>query len=126
MFKKMLFISCILTNLSVFAMQQPALQPWVVATTAIKIQSLKINSSITIQDSTTVADVKNSLYDSEGIPAAQQSLHAVLIPWWSVLGVGKRLMAVALDDTQNIKQIMNQHNTDTFQLYLTLRSSTTN
>lgn len=100
------------------------LQQWVGAARHIKVQSLKLSSNIPIDHNTTILDVKNALFDQEGIPADQQTLMAITKnPWtlWLTKTVSEHLA-----DESNIKEIMNDYDTDTLQLYLRLRTRPAN
>jgi hypothetical protein len=109
------------TAASIFAMEtnDAELQPWVRNASKIHVSRIKGAYSIDIGNATTVGDVKQNLEENEGIPVSQQSITAVWPMWWS-LGFKSDRSAPLANDT-NVKTIMNNYNTNCFELWLQLR-----
>ena len=79
-------------------------------TNKIHIQSsLKLDTTLTINDQTTVEDVKKELLNINGIPVNQQTLHVITPgrPGFS---------SYALPNGANVKNVMSVHKTNVFQL----------
>lgn len=91
---------------------------WVQKADMITISMIKMqyNVEIPITDATTVRDIKNELYKTEGIPIEKQ----VIKPLNPYACMCCKIMGSTLDDGNNIKMIMHRHNTDHFGVYLQL------
>ena len=86
----------------------------------LKIKTTKYDIPVSIGENTTVLGVKKSLLQNEGISIEQQSLNAVTRSIWPFWFIAANRSPV-LNNDQNVKTIMDQYNTDTFELYLTVR-----
>lgn len=115
MIHKIVFLSLSLC-LSSIAMEQKRLIPWVQNTNKITVASSQNRSfsSFTIDDATTVADIKKTIQHTKGISVEQQSFFPV-IPWMFCKKTGQEL-----DDNANIKQIISAFNTTRFLVWLSL------
>jgi hypothetical protein len=81
----------------------------------MEIHVKSFDATFTINDQTTVEDIKKEFLNIEGIPVHQQTLHAVIL--------GGRLYKVnpcPLYNNDKIKDIMNANKTNTFELSLDL------
>lgn len=97
------------------------MQPWVQAVTNITVNTLKQSWTIPITNTTTISNAKHLLYDREGIPVEQQQLFAQWTEWlfW-------HKNSLELEDTENVKNVMDIFNTNQFALCLKLRIATNN
>ncbi|HEV2916918.1 MAG TPA: hypothetical protein VGW78_04170 [Candidatus Babeliales bacterium] len=104
---------------SAYAMEQnPEWRSWVKNTSVIYISSITKNypGEMTIENNTTIRDIKHQLYKNQGIPVDHQCLAAVWqVPW--TLGLIRDKSAVIQDDLL-IKDVMDNYNTRNFELTL--------
>lgn len=121
MFHKITFLSLSLAPLSMLAMEPQQMAPWVqnAKTVTVRTALKTLNDGIEITDKSTIADLKVSLHDREGIPTDQQSIHPLFTSWKTLKLIDYR--GPVLQDNENIKQVMNLFNTNRFILFLSLR-----
>ena len=121
--KKLLVSVLSLLAVSIQCMEKPnqQLQQWVVQAKTIRVQNLKGSWNLPIANNTTIENLKEELFDAEGIPTNQQQLRAATINWWK-LGLNYNY-SDSLPNERNVKQAMNQHNTDLLQLSIILNNS---
>lgn len=121
MLHKIIFLSLSILSISTFGMEQQALAPWVQKSNTVGVRTAlkSLNEGITITDASTVADLKVSLFDLEGIPTQQQVIHPLFTSWWTLKL--RDYTGPVLQDNENIKQIMTRFNTNRFILFLSLR-----
>ncbi len=117
-----IFLSLSLIALSSIGMERQALLPWVQQAQEITVASSlqKTMGRFSITDTTTVADVKKSVRDSEGIAVEHQTLHPLIKSWWT-LKLFEKASKAPLPDATNIKQAMSDHNTARFLMLLWLK-----
>jgi hypothetical protein len=135
MFKKIVFLSLHLAVAHSFAMVKSKtdkvpvvkfksdkiaiedMRPWVQETTLIYIESTKLNYTFTIQDKTTISDIKKYIHHIEGIPVEQQTLSPI---WKSRFAFWRTKQRPELGNAnKKIKEVMHLYNTDRLALYLT-------
>lgn len=102
----LLFVS--LLPLGIFAMDKQPLAPWVQKVNKIEVASTlkKTMRSYSIDDDTTVLELKKQIQDDQGIAFDQQSLLVLIRHWWLFEKNGPYLA-----DSDNIKQVMARYNT---------------
>jgi hypothetical protein len=118
MVKKIFFFSLGLISLQIYCMikEKEELKQWVQNATEIKVHTefLKDYTAVTIDDKTTVIQVKERLSRVHRISMHRLSLHALVTSWKELWLISKSLEKLA--NNQNIKQIMNDNNSDRFLL----------
>ena len=105
----LVFVFCINT-----AQEAPLLKPWVKQASTIYVRILGTYWQVPIQDKTTIDELKQSIKRSDGIRAEYQIINPFWKKWWTLWyfeGHGP-----TLDNNQNIKRIMNEYNTNLFEL----------
>ena len=124
MLHKISFLSLSFFALPTFTMERQSLAPWVQQAQTVNVRTAMklLNDGITITDKSTIADLKVSLFDREGIPTDQQAIHPLFTSWWTLKL--RDYTGPLLQDNENLKQVMNRFNTDRFILFLSLRKST--
>lgn len=122
--KKIIFLLASVLTVSLYAMEQQntALAPWVRAANTIKVYSLNQHNEVSINASTTIGAVKNSLHSLEGIPETQQCLKAI----WPKYGVVQDVWigtesSDELSNEVNIKEMMNNYGHEKIALHLWLK-----
>jgi hypothetical protein len=134
MVKKFFAISLLMAS-AVYGMDSeqdrtPTLQPWVEQATKVTVETALKGYMLTVpvDNETTVHDVKQGLCDSQGIALDLQNLNTIRSTWlgFHVQKSHGKLFGYsdtrsgALCDDQNVKCVMNQFNTDRFELWLRL------
>lgn len=124
MIYKISLLSLSIISLAALAMEKQTLAPWVQQAQTVNVRTaLKtLNDGISITDTSTIADLKLSLHDREGIPSEQQVIHPLFTSWWTLKLFDKT--GPVLQDDENIKQVMTRFNTNRFILFLSLRKLT--
>jgi hypothetical protein len=126
MFKKLVpLFFCVITIAQVFAMETKKVAnwpDWVEQADTIQVTSAlgKQTFDLPIQKGSIILDIKNQLYNHEGIPVEQQSLVPAKKGW--MLSNSQPLTKTPLDDTSIVKDVMAKHNTALLMIYLKLRN----
>lgn len=130
MFKKLVFLLFSFAVASVCAMEEvkltnsQKLPKWVKSADHIRIKSFILSGQYSIQDRTTVLDIKTRLLEIEKIPVEQLKLCA---QWSTIRSLWLRCQeSDSLPDSANIKEMMALYDTDRFVLYEVPKSQETN
>ena len=124
MITKAIALTLLMCTASSYAMHTDSQrQPWIRQASMIYISTTtqKHMCDVSINDGSTVADVKMSIQDQGGIQPSIQSLYPRFTSWrtlWLLDTTGTKLA----DDSIKIKTIMNEHNTDRFLVALSFKS----
>lgn len=130
MFKKIIFLSISFITVTSFAMEKAQdLKQWVQDAKEIRIKTALLGMSIVavkklkvpINDNTTILDVKSWLQAKERVFTHDQSLYPLQTNWWTLGLVDKQ--GEKLEDNQNIKQIMQDKNSDRFLMLMPLKKA---
>lgn len=97
------------------------MRKWVQTATEISVVTLKGYITVWISNQSTILDVKKSVLEFEGVPIDQQVLYPLSLNWW-MLGLTEKLGS-RLEDSQNVKEVMNLTNSNRFRLFLSLNQN---
>lgn len=102
------------------AMQQP-LKDWVRNATAVTIRTEieKQTWKVPIGNTTSIGDLKNRLYNLEGMEVDQQLFYSSTSNPWTLWMTSR--VAGPFDNSEVVKKVMNEQNTATFLVCLRLR-----
>jgi hypothetical protein len=90
--------------------------PWVKQANQIHVNVDGRNVKPFISNDVTVADLKRTIAEQLYIPKEQQCIYAVWIKYGYRGGITKKF-SPKLKDSENIKVIMDTHNTDFFEVH---------
>ena len=114
MVKKVLILIASFASIITNAQQPPALKPWVRNATMVYMRMYKNYWQISIEETTTIATLKRKIQSSDGISAENQDIMPFWKKWWTLwLAEGH---GPSLDNNQSVKQIMNDYNTNCFEV----------
>jgi len=129
MLTKKLFFGALLIPPFIFCMEELPDDLWtqekatVTPPLEISIETPKRKVSMKpITHQTTIADVKNFIENSEGIPTAQQSVVALSATIWSFWFVASK--SPTLSNQERVMEIMAKYRTKRFGLSLTIQDQT--
>jgi hypothetical protein len=120
MVEKIFFLGVLMATLSLHAMEHNilpkiTLQKWENLTDYVKIESTKIIAWYPINDLTTVFDIKDFIFQKDGIPVGQQKLFTYDSYGFTQLVIDETGNNV--DNREKIKKLMSTYNTNSFYMY---------
>ena len=121
MIKKFFLLLTLIPSIKAMEMEDANIPQWVKAATTIQVTSLKMDQTVPINNRTTILDIKNVIFDRDGIPTDQAQLRAQE----PKLVIFKTISEELADDA-NVKSIMHVYNTNCLSLYLKLNTARNN
>lgn len=114
--KVLVLCSLLMLSQLLFAMnQQEAL--------FITIVHSQLEKIFPVDATTTIEAIKQILFDQEGIPVKQQNLYAMHSKWW---GFSQYIISKSLPNDQKIINVLEEYDTNTLALILSLERSLAN